>query len=188
MTEYLAEYLAMSATTSGDGLYRYELYRQWTKTDDPSVLTFVMLNPSTADGMTDDPTIRRCVRVAQRFGHDALRVVNLFAFRATNPRALIEILEHGADEENGLPSDPVGPMNDDVVSAAVDRPAGQSFARDVVLAWGAWGAHEAIAPRVAYVTQMLDHERVYHLGERTEGGQPRHPLYLPSDVPMHGWW
>lgn len=183
----MSDYLAMSATTSGDGLYRYELYRQWTEAYEPSVLTFVMLNPSTADGMTDDPTIRRCVGFAKRYGHDALRVVNLFAYRSPHPNALVQALTDGADDETGTPADVVGPLNDLIVEAAVTRPD-YGIANDVVLAWGVWGSHPAIAPRVDAVTRMLDDQRVYHLGERTEGGQPRHPLYLPSDVDMHGWW
>lgn len=183
----MTEYLAMSATTSGDGLYRYDLFRQWNAAQEPDVLTFVMLNPSTADGMTDDPTIRRCVGFAKRFAFDAIRVVNLFAFRSPHPNVLIAALRDGGDEETGAPADVVGPLNDNVLSAALERPT-MTGARDVVLAWGAWGSHEAIAPRVAAVTTMLDRERVYHLGERTDGGQPRHPLFLPADIDMHGWW
>ena len=74
------------ATISEDGLYRYALSRTW---EGPIwSLAFIMLNPSTADATEDDPTIRKCIGFAQRNGCNAIEVVNLFAFRATDPNDL----------------------------------------------------------------------------------------------------
>ena len=53
-----------TAVISDDGLYRYRLERVWD--DARPALPFVMLNPSTADALVDDPTIRRCVGFAPR--------------------------------------------------------------------------------------------------------------------------
>ena len=64
--------------------YRYRLWRIWNGSQ--SRLVFVMLNPSTADGEQDDPTIRKCVGFAERLGYGGIEVVNLFAWRATDPR------------------------------------------------------------------------------------------------------
>jgi len=86
----------------GDAKYRLRLHRTW----DPAVLpaTFVMLNPSTADAEQDDPPIRRCIGFARRWGFGGVRIVNLFALRATNPRALYTADRAGVDSigpENG---------------------------------------------------------------------------------------
>src|SRR5207249_5914720 len=67
--------------------YRYVLWREWDKTNASYVL-FVGLNPSTADETEDDPTIRRCMNYAKRWGYGALCMVNLFAYRATDPDAM----------------------------------------------------------------------------------------------------
>lgn len=69
------------------GEYRYKLWRV-TGAPGTSVALFVMLNPSTADATDDDPTIRRCIRFARDWGHARLLVANLYALRATDPRAL----------------------------------------------------------------------------------------------------
>ena len=73
-----------SARLSDDRRYRYLLVRRWDNTLPDA--TFVMLNPSTADERDDDPTIRKCIGFAKRWGCGGIKVVNLYAFRATNPR------------------------------------------------------------------------------------------------------
>lgn len=91
----MSAYIVTSASISGD--YRYRLGRAWAG---GPTCTFIMLNPSTADADQDDPTIRRCVGFAKALGCGALEVVNLYAYRATNPRDLLR-----QDER-------VGPEND----------------------------------------------------------------------------
>jgi hypothetical protein len=105
------------ADLSPCGTYRYLLGRRIGGGD--RVGLWVMLNPSTADANEDDATIRRCIGFARREGCGLLEVVNLFAYRATDPAAL------------RLADDPVGPANDHFISKAVERAA------LVVVAWGA---------------------------------------------------
>lgn len=88
-----------SASLSGCGTFRYDLGRVWDP-GNPRRVLWVMLNPSTADADVDDPAIRRCVAFSKREGAGGLTVTNLFAFRASNPAALVDA------------SDPVGPEND----------------------------------------------------------------------------
>lgn len=141
------------ATFSADRRYRYRLWRRWDRSK--PVVAFVMLNPSTADARRDDPTIRRCVGFARTWGFGGVEVVNLYAFRATEPRRLRDVV------------DPVGPDNERHVMRAIRR------ARLVVLAWG---AH-------AEATRLLSLRRARCLG-LTKAGQPRHPLYLRRDSPL----
>ena len=85
----------MSAIFSGDRRYRYLLIRR-VGTSQSRVL-FIMLNPSAADEVRDDPTIRRCIGFARDWGFGLLEVVNLFALMSTNPKTLLDA------------EDPVGP-------------------------------------------------------------------------------
>ena len=66
--------------------YRYALSRVWAA-DKPYAL-FIGLNPSTADETLDDPTIRRCIDFAKRWGYGGLVMANLFAYRATDPAVM----------------------------------------------------------------------------------------------------
>lgn len=143
--------MTKSAVISACGQYRYELWRRWA--EGPHVL-FIMLNPSTADGQVDDPTIRRCVSFAKRWGYGALCVANLFAFRSTDPTQMKKVL------------DPIGPDND----ATLIR-----LARQAGLVIAAWGSHGSHLGRSKKVLQMLPAVKALHL---TQGGDPGHPLYL----------
>jgi len=79
--------MVRSAVISKCGRYRYLLTRKWGKRTD--FATFVMLNPSTADGFRDDATIRKCIGFAKRWGFDGIQVVNLFAWRSRDPLDLL---------------------------------------------------------------------------------------------------
>jgi hypothetical protein len=82
----LGDDLGMGAEFSDCGTYRYALWRTWNALQ-PGVL-FVGLNPSTADATTDDPTIRRCIGFAKRWGYGGITMANVFAYRATDPREM----------------------------------------------------------------------------------------------------
>jgi hypothetical protein len=78
------EHSGRGALLSEDGRYRYRLWRLWD--DLAPVMVWVMLNPSTADADLDDPTIRKCIGFAKANRHGGIIVVNLFAWRATDPK------------------------------------------------------------------------------------------------------
>lgn len=157
--QHIGDGQSSSAVYSDCETYRYELTRQWQSTA-PRLL-FVMLNPSTATEAQSDPTVGRCERRARQMGFGAFRVVNLFGFRATDPRDL---------RQQG---DPVGPDNDQILVDSVT----QWRPDQVICAWGAYGTYRN---RGDDVCQMLRAKGVqlWHLG-LTASGQPRHPLYLP---------
>jgi hypothetical protein len=151
-----------SAVISECGQYRYLLTRRWAK--GPSML-WIMLNPSTADASEDDPTIRRCLGFARRWGFESLEVVNLFAVRATDRTVLTRT------------PDPVGAENDRYIQEAAAR------AGLVVVAWGTWGS---LFDRQATVAEALAWCPLYCLG-KTSSGFPRHPLYVRGDAERMVW-
>lgn len=154
-----AGYIMSDAHMSPCGTYRYSLLRKWHP--DGGWLVVVGLNPSTADALQDDPTIRRCVHFAKRESRTGLVMLNLFALRATDPRVMRAHPE------------PVGPDNDAVIRAL----AGTTN-RTIVAAWGAHGSYRNRADEVA---KMVPDLQCFGL---TKGGHPRHPLYLRSDTPL----
>lgn len=79
-------WVTSTAVFSEDEAYRYSLIREWDPTK--GHCCFVMLNPSKATATVNDPTVARCMGFAERWGFGSLQVVNLFALRSTDPRAL----------------------------------------------------------------------------------------------------
>ena len=136
--------------------YRYSLTRVW----DPAggKVLFVMLNPSTATEVQNDPTVERCERRARALGFGAFQVTNIFAWRDTDPRKMRAAAE------------PVGPENDATILAGVD------WADQVVAAWGTHGEHLGRGPAVETLLRASE-SPVYHLG-LSKAGHPKHPLYI----------
>ncbi|NJN04782.1 MAG: DUF1643 domain-containing protein [Leptolyngbyaceae cyanobacterium SL_1_1] len=157
--------MSLEAVVDASGLYRYSLGRSWADTR-PSI-AFIMLNPSSADHQRHDPTIRRCLALAQNWGYGSLRVVNLFAFRTAQPRLLKQAIA------------PIGPDNDAYIQAAVDQ------AETTVLAWGNWGSlHKR--DRAVFKLLSAQASKLYCL-ELNQTGQPRHPLYVPTGTSLKRW-
>lgn len=157
-----AEIVDSGATFDERETYRYRLWRVW----DPNAprLAFVMLNPSTADASSLDPTCRRCVGYARAWGYGGVEIGNLFALRSTDPSAL-------ADH-----SDPVGPRNDDHLRRLCAQADG------VVAAWGTNGALDDRGRRVAELLET----QLWAL-DTTAAGHPIHPLYQPKDIEPESW-
>jgi hypothetical protein len=137
--------------------YRFSLWRSWLGGD--GVLMVIGLNPSTADDIYDDPTIRRCIGFAQVLGYHELCMTNLFAFRATYP------------SEMKRQNDPVGYGNNGELRYCA------AGAKLIVAAWGTKGTHLG---RDKTVRAMLPPMHCFRLTPKS--GQPEHPLYLPSDL------
>lgn len=146
------------ASFSPDERYRYTLWRKWNEVEIPRMVAFIGLNPSTADAKLDDPTIRRCIGYGKFWGYDGLLMLNLFAYRATDPRELLK------------QDDPVGPQNDDALRLSVPATA---------MRVGAWGAHKLAVERAQEVIPMISPYCVLGL---TKDGHPKHPLYLPKHL------
>lgn len=150
-----------SAELSACGRYRYTLVRCW---DDalPRAL-WLMLNPSIADAMVADATIRRCVGFAQRWGCGSIAVGNLYGLRATHPSELKRCL------------DPVGFGNDRWLAELLQahRPSAP-----LVCAWGTLARKQV--PRAREVlAEVQAHGHTPQCLGRTVGGHPMHPVRLP---------
>lgn len=164
MTEELAldlglEPTSSSAEISACGRYRYELTRRWA---DGPLLEWVMLNPSTADADQDDPTIRRCKCFAKDWGFNGIRVVNLFAWRATNPDELL----------------------------TTEMPFGGRNAKYLTEEQGpvtvcAWGTHKAVV-NCASVSSLRSRSYLACVGYNKDGS-PKHPLYAPKNAGLRPW-
>jgi hypothetical protein len=157
-----------AASISEDTYYRYTLSRQWDEAK-PGIV-WVGLNSSTADGERDDPTSRRVIDFSQRWGFGTANIVNLFAFRATDPRELTR-----------TKLDPVGPANDSAIAQCL------SISSVVVLAWGT----HPFAVRSGRVRAVWDLVAKYPIAKVclgvTQNGSPRHPLYVASDTKVKHW-
>lgn len=156
-----------TAVISNDGLYRYQLARIWANPNDLAL--WVMLNPSTADHETDDPTIRRCRGFSKAWGHGGMVVVNLFAWRATDPQDLVHA------------EDPIGGQN----AATVRTWLNTTRVKVAVAAWGA--SWRKISDRSTLGVPRLNVEGFAEKAGRqlvclgtTKDGSPRHPLYVAA--------
>ncbi len=145
-------------------LYRYRLWRVWDHAL-PQVV-WVMLNPSTADANDDDLTLKKCQGFARQWGFGGLLVVNLFAWRETDPEALTSCGARG--------SDIVGPENDLHLRAALQG-------ADLVLC--AWGGHPLARARAMVLLAMVPEGVSCECLGRTAEGAPRHPSRLAYATP-----
>ena len=141
--------------------HRYTLHRSWM--GNGGVVNFIMLNPSTADEVTDDATVRRCVGFAKRWGYCGLVVTNLFAYRATDPKVLKALLR----TEGGFRL-AIGEEN----ASHLDREA--KMAHRIVCAWGD-NCDEVMPGRAADVTLMLGIYDLYCI-RLSKRGNPVHPV------------
>lgn len=172
--------LASSARFSADHTYRYELRRRWGA-GPPFVV--IGLNPSTATATENDPTIRRCIAFAKRESCSELIMVNLYALRSTDPKGLRTTAWGTGDPAWWVRKDAVGPENNHAIAAALAE--SESRGGIVVAAWGGTDAR-CHRFRVEVVRKLLGALPVRCFGT-TRSGHPKHPLYLPADVPLVPW-
>lgn len=162
------------AVISEDGHYRYHLWRRAPGAKNRCL--FVLLNPSTADALEDDPTLRRCIGYAFAWGHDGVDVANPFAWRATQPETLLTV------------DDPVGPLNHahlTILAAECSR---------IVVGWGDGPKGSMKSERGQRWRELFKLETsaaLRRFGHRglcfgwTRAGRPKHPLYLRADAALH---
>ncbi|KVO11738.1 DUF1643 domain-containing protein [Burkholderia ubonensis] len=159
----------MSAVISTCGMYRYRLERE-VALDGPAY-AFIGINPSTADACVDDATVRKWIGFVTRWGGRRFIVGNVFAYRATDVRALASAV------------DPVGPKNDGYLA---------EIFRDADIIVPCWGARSKLTPellpRLDMICRLLSGatKSVMTFGF-TASGDPKHPLMLGYDTALQPW-
>ena len=160
----MTDYLFKTAVISGCKKYRYVLERIWDTSLKATV--FIMLNPSIADGKEDDPTIWACVQFAKNLGSGGLTVVNLVAYRATDPEGLNYV------------DDPVGPENFRYIKDVCKS----SDAELVICAWGS-KLPKARKNAGQEMIKILKHWGIIPFALKlNEDFNPRHPLYIKRNT------
>lgn len=149
---------------SPDMQFRYAFVRWWGNVDLATTAVWVLLNPATGDTeRRHRPTLERCISRSRAAGHTGLVIVNLFAFRDTDPRNLRSA------------TDAVGPANDETLRV-ITKAGAQTIA--------AWGGQGRLQGRSARVGPLLDSPMCLGVTQR---GEPRHPLYVPADTQLVPW-
>lgn len=152
--------------------WRYRLWRVWDES--LPLACFVLMNPSKADEINDDPTVLRCQRRVVKWSNiriGGVLVVNVFAWRETDSTKLPGLIAAGTDI--------VGPENDSTIVAAAQQ------ASIVVCGWGNPGN---LNGRGAAVEQLLRSAGIplHHL-QLNFNGTPAHPLYIGYDAMPQLW-
>lgn len=160
----LAKYESAGADFDADRIYRYSLHRMWGggSLSQWKTALWIMLNPSTADETVLDPTLRRVEGFSRRWGFDGFEVVNLFAYRATDPDAMWKEWLCGMNV--------VGADTDDYLRRAAER------ADRIIVGWG---RHFIVPTRATPVLSLLSRYELWCLGTNQDGS-PKHPLYLAN--------
>ena len=146
--------------------YRYALWRCWNKDNGivpvKYMVSFIGLNPSTATHEVSDPTVTRCINYAKAWGYSGMHMLNLFAFRATDPKDMKAVDE------------PVGEDNNEMLI---------KHARDSGIVIASWGNHGGYRNRCSVVADLMRVNGVdLHCLAIAKTGQPKHPLYLKKDL------
>jgi hypothetical protein len=139
--------------------YRYVLYRVWDKSK-PKI-AFIGLNPSVADERQDDNTVRKCINIARREGYGSMIMLNAYAYRSTDPKALT------------IQPDVVGNHNDHHIAKECKD------ANKIVIAWG----NHATDDRHAMLLKVLEGHQLYCFA-KNNNGKPKHPLYVSLKAPL----
>ncbi|MYM92440.1 DUF1643 domain-containing protein [Rugamonas sp. FT81W] len=147
--------------------YRYLLWRIWDESLPPALL--LLMNPSTADETSNDPTVERQIRRVRMWPQigfpvevGGLVVANVFAYRETESEKLAGLHQSGFDL--------VGPENDAMIVAAAKRAA------VVVCGWGKPGA---LGGRDRAVLELLRNEGIKPFAlNQNQDSTPTHPLFV----------
>lgn len=161
---------AYGATFSECRRWRYTLWRRWSAfSEDESLAVWLCLNPSTASEHKNDPTVTRCIEFSKSWGYTGMVMLNLFGYRATDPKEMKRYQE------------PVGDQNDAAIIEV------SQYAKALICGWGNHGSHQ---DRDLRVLSKLRRAKVKPMCLVVTGkGQPQHPLYVKASkqpIPFSG--
>ena len=126
-----------------DGIaYKYRTYYKtvWDESKE-NLLTFIMLNPSTADQYSNDSSVNNCIKIAKKCGnYGGIEVLNVYSLRHPNYSKIVDYIKNGK-----------GNPNDIVYHAKC---------KNVVLAWG----NKKVELNKKLQNKILGAEHIYILG------------------------
>ncbi len=164
----------VSAEFGGDGnCYRYNLFHSWGA--GTGLAMWCLMNPSTADHRSLDPTVSKTARISRRLGYDGQFIANACAYRTTDRMRLLDV------------ADPVGPNNAACI-LAMARESGI-----IVIAHGRLpGDLQKHADAMCRLLRDAGHSHKLHVLRLTDDGVPMHPLargkrHIPEDVVPQPW-
>lgn len=156
-----------TAVLSKCGQLRFTLSREWHPGER---VCFIGLNPSTADAVVDDPTVKRWMHFAEAWGYGGFVAVNLYPFRTSSPK---ECQQWSDFERNGPDW-----YARDAICENIEIVAKEAKKASLVVA--CWGANPWDEFLIAEVLERIclyeePHKDIYCFGV-TSGGQPIHPM------------
>jgi hypothetical protein len=156
----LPDNLESGAVFSTCQRYRQLLYRKWADTTaKPGYVLWIGMNPSTADGSVDDPTVFKERKFTVRFGYAEYRKCNVMDYRATKPKMLL--------------GEGVEPCSPDNLPEIIRQAEGAAM---VILAFGA--PHKRLRKYGEGVIAALRERKIdLYCINTTKDGLPSHPLY-----------
>lgn len=150
-------------------LYRYFLQIIWDHTR--PIYVALMLNPSKADHLQNDPTVHRQCERARRAGCGGLIVLNAFAWRETDRLLMLKV------------DDPVGPRNDEIIRLVLRKAKEAGW--PVLVGWGNEGGHRGRSDEVVALLREVGVQA--GCVRYCANGQPGHPLYVGYDQELMPW-
>lgn len=133
---------------------RYSLTRTWDASK--KHVMFIGLNPPTANGTEDDPTIRRVMRFSYDWGYGGVVMCNLFTMVTPYPKEL------NIDEDL------------EITKYCI---ANEQHKCNLIVC--AWGSFKEAQKRGNEIKEWLTTKYALHINK---DGSPKHPLYVKSDV------
>jgi len=126
-------------------------------------VVFIMLNPSSAGAYRDDPTVKKCMKYAWKWGYGRLKVLNVYPHISTDPRLLNRDLGRA---QNLFYFDQLRQTN---------------LLKDADKIVCAWGKHAKKADTDEVLRRIRSHPSICALYKNLDGS-PSHPLYLPGYI------
>lgn len=151
--------------------YRYALWRIWDESK-PLVM-FIGLNPSTANEVDNDPTIKSVCRIANNNGYGGIYMMNCFPIISANPN-ILDIYKKPVWDENEY--NKYGTNNLKITEIGYK-------CKDIVFAWGNFKIVKETYREIEF-SKMFPNAVCLHINKN---GSPKHPLYCKSDTQFINW-
>ncbi|MGE7673781.1 DUF1643 domain-containing protein [Lysinibacillus sp. NPDC094403] len=159
--------------------YRYLLSFESRNNPISESVSIILMNPSKAGLYNNvekvDRTIGKVLCWCNSNGYNKVDILNLFPYREPDPENLIEL------NSNIL-------LGDYQKCNQIIKDTCDTVDKIII----AWGNCEGIVPsivkeRVEYIFSIIDINKVYHVGEKTETGNPRHGRMWNGNPTLNKW-